>query len=69
MNHTTNGLIAVTGATGEVGGRVARRLASRAAVSDIVRRLTGHPPVTLAEYIKAHPDSLGYVSAGLAQTG
>jgi NAD(P)H dehydrogenase (quinone) len=29
MNHSTNGLIAVTGATGEVGGRVARRLASR----------------------------------------
>ncbi len=40
-----------------------------AAVSDTVRRLTGHPPLTLAEHIKAHPESLGHVSAGLVQTG
>ena len=40
-----------------------------AAVSDTVRRLTGHPPVRLAQYIKTHPESLGHVSAGPVQTG
>ena len=39
------------------------------AVSDTVRRLTGHPPVRLAQYIKTHPESLGHVSAGPVQTG
>ncbi len=38
MNHTTNGLIAVTGATGEVGGRVARRLASRGLAQRLIVR-------------------------------
>ena len=37
MNHATNGLIAVTGATGEVGGRVARRLASRGLAQRLAR--------------------------------
>jgi NAD(P)H dehydrogenase (quinone) len=38
MNDTTNGLIAVTGATGEVGGRVARRLASRGLAQRLIVR-------------------------------
>jgi hypothetical protein len=38
MNHSTNGLIAVTGATGEVGGRVARRLASRGLAQRLIVR-------------------------------
>ena len=32
-----------------------------AAVSDTVPRLTGHPPITLAQYIRANPDSLAHV--------
>jgi uncharacterized protein YbjT (DUF2867 family) len=38
MNHSTNGLIAVTGATGEVGGRVACRLASRGLAQRLIVR-------------------------------
>jgi NAD(P)H dehydrogenase (quinone) len=34
------------------------------AVSDDVRRLTGHEPVTLAEYLEAHPESLDHVVTG-----
>ncbi len=32
-----------------------------AAVSDTVQRLAGHPPQTLAEYLRAHPDALDHV--------
>jgi len=32
-----------------------------AAVSDVVPRLAGHPPVTLAGYVTANPDSLAHV--------
>jgi NAD(P)H dehydrogenase (quinone) len=32
-----------------------------AAVSDVVQRLAGHPPVTLAGYITANPESLAHV--------
>jgi uncharacterized protein YbjT (DUF2867 family) len=46
MNHTTNGLIAVTGATGEVGGRVGRRLASRGPAQRLVA-LTGAGQIQL----------------------
>jgi NAD(P)H dehydrogenase (quinone) len=35
-----------------------------AAVSDGVRRLTGRDPVTLAEYVTAHPESLDHVRSG-----
>ena len=34
---------------------------SLAAVSDDVRELTGREPVTLAEYLRAHPESLDHV--------
>jgi len=46
MNHSTNGLIAVTGATGEVGGRVACRLASRGLAQRLIvpSLITGMPP-------------------------
>jgi hypothetical protein len=27
-------------------------------VTDTVDRLAGHPPVTLAEFVRAHPESL-----------
>ncbi|MGA7989568.1 MAG: SDR family oxidoreductase [Candidatus Dormiibacterota bacterium] len=33
-------------------------------VSDDVRRLTGHEPLTLAEYLEAHPGSLDHVVNG-----
>jgi NAD(P)H dehydrogenase (quinone) len=32
-----------------------------AAVSDVVQRLAGHPPVTLAAYVTANPESLAHV--------
>ena len=32
-----------------------------ATVSDTVARLAGHPPQTLAEYVRAHPDALDHV--------
>jgi len=31
-------------------------------VSDTVERLTGHAPATLADYVRAHPESLGHVT-------
>ena len=34
-----------------------------ATVSDTVERLAGHPPQTLAEFLRAHPDALGHVVA------
>ena len=34
-----------------------------AAVSDTVKRLAGHQPITLAEHIQANPDSLAHVQA------
>lgn len=33
-------------------------------VSDIVRRLAGHTPITLADYVRAHPESLEHVAGG-----
>jgi NAD(P)H dehydrogenase (quinone) len=33
-------------------------------VSDWVLRLAGHEPLTLAEYLKAHPESLDHVTSG-----
>jgi NAD(P)H dehydrogenase (quinone) len=30
-------------------------------VSDTVRRLAGHEPITLDEYVQAHPASLAHV--------
>lgn len=30
-------------------------------VTDTVERIAGHPPATLAEYLRAHPDSLDHV--------
>ena len=30
-------------------------------VSDVVERLAGHPPQTLSEYLRAHPDALDHV--------
>jgi uncharacterized protein YbjT (DUF2867 family) len=41
-------VIAVTGATGAVGGRVARRLAD----AGDVRRLTGREPASLAAHLE-----------------
>jgi uncharacterized protein YbjT (DUF2867 family) len=32
-------------------------------VSDVVERLAGHPPQTLAEYLRAHPDALDHVAS------
>ena len=32
-----------------------------APVSDVVQRLAGHPPVTLAGYVTANPESLAHV--------
>ena len=32
-------------------------------VSDVVERLAGHPPQTLAEYLRAHPDALDNVAS------
>ena len=34
-----------------------------ATVSDTVERLAGHPPQTLAEYLRAHPDALDHVAS------
>jgi len=34
-----------------------------AAVTDSVRRLAGHEPVTLMEYLEAHPESLDHVAS------
>jgi NAD(P)H dehydrogenase (quinone) len=34
-----------------------------AAVTDAVERLTGHAPTSLAEYVRAHPESLEHVRA------
>jgi uncharacterized protein YbjT (DUF2867 family) len=33
-------------------------------VNGEVRRLTGHEPTTLSEYVAAHPESLGHVATG-----
>jgi NAD(P)H dehydrogenase (quinone) len=46
----------VTTYTAIAGGQIA-------AVSEDVRRLTGHEPITLAEYLAAHPESLDHVVA------
>jgi NAD(P)H dehydrogenase (quinone) len=35
-----------------------------ATVTDWIRRLAGHEPVTLVEYLEAHPESLDHVTAG-----
>ena len=35
-----------------------------ATVTDWVRRLAGHEPVTITEYLEAHPESLGHVTSG-----
>ena len=32
-------------------------------VTDTVARVAGHEPMTLAEYIRKHPDSLAHVRA------
>jgi uncharacterized protein YbjT (DUF2867 family) len=71
------GVVAVTGATGQIGRRVTERLAERdvalrlvvtdpmrapeitgaeiAVVSDVVRGLAGHDPVTLEEHLERYP--------------
>jgi hypothetical protein len=35
-----------------------------ATVTDGVRRLAGHEPVTIMEYLEAHPESLDHVTSG-----
>jgi NAD(P)H dehydrogenase (quinone) len=30
-------------------------------VTDAVERLAGHPPTTLADFVRGHPDSLDHV--------
>ena len=46
----------VTSYTAIAGGELAT-------VTDWIRRLAGHQPVTLAEYLEAHPDSLDHVTS------
>ena len=62
-------MIAVTGATGGVGGRVARALATqgRAVVagtlvppSDTVRAILGRRPRTLAGVLREHPETMAH---------
>ena len=54
MNHSTNGLIAVTGATGEVGGRVARRLASRGLAQRLIVRNPKRTEAIPGADVRAH---------------
>jgi NAD(P)H dehydrogenase (quinone) len=35
-----------------------------ATVTDEVRRLAGHEPTTLTEYLEAHPESLDHIASG-----
>jgi uncharacterized protein YbjT (DUF2867 family) len=59
-----SGLIGVTGTTGIVGGQVAALLAERGPAQRlIVRRLTGHEPTALSDYMSAHPECLARVVA------
>jgi NAD(P)H dehydrogenase (quinone) len=47
----------VTSYTAIAGGQLAT-------VTDWIRRLAGHEPVTLVEYLEAHPESLDHVTSG-----
>ena len=56
-------MIAVTGATGGVGGRVARALAAGdlEPPSDAVERILGRPPRSLADVLREHPERMAHL--------